>query len=482
MSAKDIVHKLWSLCDVLRDDGISYQDYVTELTYILFPKLLEEKDLDKKWLPAGYRWKDLSTKEGVDLFDYYREMLLKLGQAQTKSNLKRHPRVIEIYANASTRLKEPRHLHKLVSEIDKLDWYSADKDDLGDLYEGLLEKNAGEKKSGAGQYFTPRPLIETIIHSLQPQPGEKIQDPAAGTCGFLIYADRYIKNKTDQLASLSEQEAEFQIKEAFYGVELVAGTHRLALMNLMLHDMESNLIQGSALASTGETLDKADVILTNPPFGTAKGGGGATRTDLTFETGNKQLSFLQHIYRGLNAGGRAGVVLPDNVLFEEGVGNKIREDLMNKCNLHTILRLPTGIFYAQGVKTNVLFFTRGKTEKNNTKDVWVYDLRTNMPTFGKTSPLKPSHFEDFEKCYGKDPNGKSKRKEAERFKKFSFDEIKEKRNFNLDIRWIKDVSAGHHEDLPDPDELIVEARMELEAVLEGLNNILEELPSQEAQS
>lgn len=481
MSAKDIVQKLWSLCDILRDDGISYQDYVTELTYILFPKLLEEKNLDKKWLPHGFRWKDLSTKEGVKLFDYYRTMLFKLGQAETESKLKRHPKVIEIYANANTRLKEPRHLYKLVSQINKLDWYSADKDDLGNLYEGLLEKNAGEKKSGAGQYFTPRPLIETIIHCLQPQAGEKIQDPAAGTCGFLIYADRYIKNNTDDLATLSEQEAEFQIKDAFYGVELVADTHRLALMNLMLHDMESDLIQGSTLGSTGEALDKADVILTNPPFGTAKGGGGATRTDLTFETGNKQLSFLQHIYRGLNSGGRAGIVLPDNVLFEEGVGTKIREDLMNKCNLHTVLRLPTGIFYAQGVKTNVLFFTRGKTEKNNTKNVWVYDLRTNMPSFGKTSPLMASHFEDFEKVFGKDSHGKSRRKETERFKKFSFKEIKEERNFNLDIRWIKDDSAGHHEDLPDPDELIIEAKMELEAVLKGLDNILKELPSEETQ-
>lgn len=481
MSAKDIVQKLWNLCDVLRDDGISYQDYVTELTYILFPKMLEEKGIDDKWLPEGYRWKDLAGREGVDLFDFYREMLLKLGQAETKSKLKRHPRVIEIYANANTRLKEPRHLHKLVSEIDKLDWYSADKDDLGDLYEGLLQKNASETKSGAGQYFTPRTLIESIVHVLKPQPGEKIQDPAAGTCGFLIYADRYIKNNTDELATLSEQEAEFQIKEAFYGIELVAGTHRLALMNLMLHDLESNLIQGSALSTTGETLEKADVILTNPPFGTARGGGGSTRTDLTFETGNKQLSFLQHIYRGLNPGGRAGVVLPDNVLFEEGVGTKIREDLMNKCNLHTILRLPTGIFYAQGVKTNVLFFSRGKTEKKNTKDVWVYDLRTNMPSFGKTNPLKASHLEDFEKAYGKKSEGTSKRTESERFKKFSFDEIKDKRNFNLDLRWIKDESAGHHEDLPDPDVLIAEAKMELEAVLEGLNNILEELPSQEAQ-
>jgi type I restriction enzyme M protein len=280
---------------------------------------------------------------------------------------------------------------------------------------------------------------------------------------------------------LSETDAEFQIKDAFCGVELVADTHRLALMNLMLHDMESDLIQGSSLSDTGSDLEKADLIITNPPFGTARGGGGATRSDLTFETGNKQLSFLQHIYRGLKPGGRAGVVLPDNVLFEEGVGAKIREDLMNKCNLHTILRLPTGIFYAQGVKTNVLFFSRGKTEVKNTKNVWVYDLRTNMPSFGKTSPLNLSHFTEFEKSYGKDPLGKSKRKESERFKKFGIAEIKDKRNFNLDIRWIKDESAGLHDNLPDPEELIIEAKMELEAVLEGLNSMLDELPTDQVQ-
>lgn len=452
-NTNQVVQKLWNLCDILRDGGVDYMNFVNELTFILFPKMLEEKGLDKKWLPEGYRWKDLIEKNGVDQFDFYRQMLLELGTQ--KGKLKKHSRVLEIYTNANTSLKQPKHLSLIVSEINKIDWHSHDKDDLGDMYEGLLEKVGSEKKSGAGQYFTPRPLIESIVDLLQPQAGEEIQDPAAGTCGFLIYADKYIKKETDDLFKLKTSEQEFQKKDAFYGIELVEVTHRLALMNLMLHDMESNLVQGSALGEPGASLKPADIILSNPPFGTAKGDGGSTRSDLTYETSNKQLSFLQHIYRNLKAGGRAGVVLPDNVLFESGVGAKIRQDLMEKCNLHTILRLPTGIFYAQGVKTNVLFFTKGKKETGNTKETWVYDLRANMPSFGKTSPLKRMHFAEFEKAYGKDPNGASKRKdqgEEGRFRCFSIDDIK-KREFNLDISWLRDESVTHADELPEPSEI-----------------------------
>lgn len=473
----DIVQKLWNLCDVLRDDGITYQDYVTELTFILFPKMLEEKGIDKKWLPEGYRWKDLSSLDGVKQYNFYREMLLKLGQTSSDSKLKRHPRVVEIYANASTRIKDPKHLTQIVTEINKLDWYSQDKDDFGDLYEGLLQKNAGEKKSGAGQYFTPRPLIETIVDVLQPQAGEEIQDPAAGTCGFLIYADKYIKKATKNFETLTEAQAEFQIKEAFYGVELVADTHRLALMNLMLHDMESELAQGSSLGEAGANLKPADLIIANPPFGTAKGGGGTTRTDLLHETSNKQLSFLEHIYRNLKPGGRAGVVLPDNVLFESGVGAKIRQDLMEKCNLHTILRLPTGIFYAQGVKTNVLFFQKGKKEKGNTKEVWVYDMRANMPSFGKNTPLKNEHFADFEKAYGKNVDGSSKRKdqgEEGRFRCFDISEIK-KREYNLDISWLKDDSMTNADDLPEPGILAAEVIDSLKNATQAFEKVQNQL-------
>lgn len=474
-NTNQIVQKLWNLCDILRDGGVDYMGYVNELTFILFPKMLEEKGLDKKWLPDGYRWSDLASKNGTDQFEFYRQMLIELGSV--KSKLKKHPRVLEIYSNANTSLKQPKHLTLIVSEINKIDWYSHDKDDLGDMYEGLLEKVGSEKKSGAGQYFTPRPLIESIVDLLQPQPGEEIQDPAAGTCGFLIYADKYIKKKTKNLATLSEAQAEFQIKDAFYGVELVEVTHRLALMNLMLHDMESNLILGSALGEAGSSLKSADLIIANPPFGTAKGDGGSTRSDLTFETSNKQLSFLQHIYRSLKPGGRAGIVLPDNVLFESGTGAKIRQDLMEKCNLHTILRLPTGIFYAQGVKTNVLFFTKGKKETGNTKETWVYDLRANMPSFGKTSPLKREHFAEFEKAYGKKPDGSSKREnqgEQGRFRSFSIDEIK-KRDFNLDISWLRDDSITHADDLPEPSELASEIIESLKLAQESFEKVLENI-------
>lgn len=262
-------------------------------------------------------------------------------------------------------------------------WFSAKKDGLGDLYEGLLEKNATETKSGAGQYFTLRPLIDSIVHLIQPKAGETIQDPAAGTAGFLIAADAYIRSHTDDLYDLTDRQQTFQRNHAYMGMELVSGTRRLALMNCLLHGMEGDdqgvVHLGNTLGSAGTQLPKVDIILSNPPFGTAKGGGGPTRDNLTFSTGNKQLAFLQHIYRGLKDGGRAAVVLPDNVLFEAGVGAEIRRDLMDKCNLRTILRLPTGIFYAQGVKTNVLFFTKvSNNATGSTKNVWVYDMRANM--------------------------------------------------------------------------------------------------------
>ena len=272
---------------------------------------------------------------------------------------------------------------------------------MGDLYEGLLEKNASETKSGAGQYFTPRPLIEAIIDVMQPQVGEVIQDPAAGTAGFLIAADRYIRARTDNLYALSDEAEQFQREKAFVGMELVASTRRLALMNCMLHDIfgtgEGAVQLGNTLSPQGKTLKNADVILSNPPFGSAKGGGGPTRDDFTYKTSNKQLAFVQHFIRSLKDGGRAAVVLPDNVLFESGIGTDIRQDLMKKCRLHTILRLPTGIFYAQGVKTNVLFFekisnTPREDGEDHTDTVWVYDARTNAPKFGKRTPLTKEYF------------------------------------------------------------------------------------------
>jgi type I restriction enzyme M protein len=470
MSTQDIVQKLWNLCNVLRDDGITYHQYVTELTYLLFLKMAKETETEGQ-LPKGYRWTDLESRDGVAQLNFYRELLLYLGTHGS-------PRVQAIYVNAATSLKVPRNLKKLVDSIDELDWYSAKTEGLGDLYEGLLEKNASEKKSGAGQYFTPRPLIDSMVHLVKPQPGELVQDPAAGTAGFLIAADRYIKEATDDLFALSEKQQLFQKQRAFYGVELVHDTHRLALMNLMLHDIEGDLILDDTLSPAGARLTKADVILTNPPFGTKKGGGLPTRDDFTYPTSNKQFAFLQHIYRGLKPGGRAAVVLPDNVLFEENVGAQIRADLMDKCDLHTILRLPTGIFYAQGVKTNVLFFTRGQKDTGNTKAVWLYDMRTNSPAFGKRTPLTRMHFADFEEAFGDDPLGKAKRKdegEQGRFRKFTREAIGARRE-NLDASWLKDEGHRSADELPEPDEIAAEimaslqiAMAELEAVTLALD-------------
>jgi len=473
-STHDIVQKLWSLCHVLRDDGITYHEYVTELTFLLFLKMSKETGTEEQ-LPKGYRWADVTKKEGIELLDFYKKLLVDLGSAQSKAS----SRVQEIFANASTSFRQPRHLRTVVEAIDGLDWYAAKSEGLGDLYEGLLEKNAEEVKSGAGQYFTPRPLIDSMVALIKPQAGERVQDPAVGTGGFLINADRYVRANTDDYHDLPVAKQAFQRTQAFYGVELVPDVQRLALMNAMLHGIDGGILLGDTLGPTGSKLPKADVILTNPPFGTKKGGGGDTREDITFSTSNKQLVFLQHIYRGLVPGGRAAVVLPDNVLFEEGVGQKVRADLMDKADLHTILRLPTGIFYAQGVKTNVLFFTRGEKDKGNTKAVWFYDMRANMPRFGKRTPFTRAHFAEFEKAYGEDPHGKSKRKdqgETGRFRKFTREEIA-KRGDNLDISWLKDDSVTDHADLPEPEVLAAEIVEQLRVAMEEMAALQEELGS-----
>lgn len=488
MSNNDIVQKLWNLCDVLRDDGINYSDYVTELVLLLFIKMeyenVENAGSDlllKHKLPDYARWQKLTSLSGLNLLNHYRESLLKLSTSPD-------PLISAIYTDAQTRLREPRHLEQLIKSLDSIDWFSAKKDGLGDLYEGLLEKNAGETKSGAGQYFTPRPLIDSIIELIKPQAGETIQDPAAGTAGFLIAADAHIRSNTDDYYQLTQKQANFQRNKAYIGMELVPGTRRLALMNCLLHGMEGDdqgvVHLGNTLGSAGTQLSKVDIILSNPPFGTAKGGGGPTRDDFTFSTGNKQLAFLQHIYRGLKDGGRAAVVLPDNVLFEAGIGADIRRDLMDKCNLHTILRLPTGIFYAQGVKTNVLFFTKVSDKASaSTKKVWVYDMRANMPKFGKRTPFTRSYFTEFEAAYGDDAFGDSKRKdqgETGRFRSFTRKWIAE-RSDSLDIAWLKDDSAEDAADLPEPAVLAQEVMGELEAALAELQGILAELGEEVAE-
>ena len=436
MTTQEIVSKLWNLCNVLRDDGITYHQYVTELTYILFLKMAKETGAESQ-IPEAYRWDNLTSKSGIELKKFYKELLAHLGENCTG-------RVREIYQGASTNIDEPKNLEKIITTIDGLDWFSAREEGLGNLYEGLLEKNANEKKSGAGQYFTPRVLIDVMTKLVKPQPGERCNDPACGTFGFMISASQYVRSQTDDFFDLDADMAKFEREEAFTGCELVHDTHRLALMNAMLHDIDGKIILGDTLSSVGMSMKDYDVVLTNPPFGTKKGGERATRDDFTFPTSNKQLNFLQHIYRSLKTNGkaRAAVVLPDNVLFADGDGERIRLDLMDKCNLHTILRLPTGIFYAQGVKTNVLFFTRGKTDKHNTKEVWIYDLRNDMPSFGKTNPLKSEHFDDFVECYADGDLSKRKETYSEenpngRWRKFTIEDILARDKTSLDITWMK---------------------------------------------
>lgn len=441
MTNQEIVQRLWNECNVLRDDGITYQDYVTELTYILFLKMSKEQG-QEEGIPTQYRWDELKAKEGLELKNFYKQMLLDLGNAQKTPN----PKVNAIYKDASTSIDEPANLEKIIKDIDELDWFSAREEGLGNLYEGLLEKNANETKSGAGQYFTPRPLINMMVRMVRPEPGERLCDPAAGTFGFMVAANDYLKKQTDDYFDLSDEEQQFQRHEAFSGMELVPTTHRLALMNEYLHDIDGRLEQGDSLSAAGKWMKDFDVILTNPPFGTKKGGERATRDDLTYASSNKQLNFLEVIYNALNRKGtaRAAVVVPDNILFADGVGEQIRRDLMNKCNLHTILRLPSGIFYAQGVQTNVLFFDRGTTDQDNTQDVWIYDMRHKMRTFGKRAPLNEKDFAEFEKLYC--PDNRTERKETYdaktnpegRWRRFTKEDIEGRPNTSLDISWMTD--------------------------------------------
>ena len=470
MTTQEIVSKLWNLCNVLRDDGITYHQYVTELTYILFLKMAKETGAEKQ-IPEAYRWVKLTVKSGIELKKFYKELLNHLGENCTG-------RVREIYQGSATNIEEPKNLEKIITTIDGLDWYSAREEGLGNLYEGLLEKNANEKKSGAGQYFTPRVLIDVMTKLVDPQPGERCNDPACGTFGFMIAARNHVYEATDEFFDLDADTAEFERNEAFTGCELVHDTHRLALMNAMLHDINGQILLGDTLSNVGKSMHSFDVVLTNPPFGTKKGGERATRDDFTFPTSNKQLNFLQHIYRSLKQSGkaRAAVVLPDNVLFADGDGERIRVDLMDKCNLHTVLRLPTGIFYAQGVKTNVLFFTRGRTDKGNTKEVWFYDLRTNMPSFGKTTPLKPEHFDDFVAAYtAEDRRAVS----DERWSVFTREQIEAKGN-SLDLGLIRDDSVLDYNELPNPIESAEEAVAELEEAVDLLMSVVKELKSLQA--
>ncbi len=491
MSTKDLVSKLWNLCNLLRDDGVTYHEYITELTYLVFLKMVEETGQDEL-LPEGNTWKDLLAKNSVSRLDFYKKMLIDLGS---------HGSIITqaIYQSAKTVIRKPATLDKLVTEIDKLDWYSAKTEGLGDMYEGLLEINASEKKSGAGQYFTPRVLINAMVELMKPTLDDVIVDPTAGTGGFLISAHHYLSTHND-IGSLDEKAYDKYQHKTFYGMEFVPDTRRLAMMNLMLHDIaiddnNAGIFYGDTLSNEGKVLPKASLILANPPFGTKQGGGVPTRDDLLHYTSNKQLAFLHLMYHVmLKPGGRAAVVLPDNVLFEDKMGAKIRRDLMEKCNLHTILRLPTGIFYAAGVKTNVLFFEKPadpKQDKGNTQNVWVYDLRSNMPQFGKRTVFTKQHLQEFSEAVGGDLSTVNTRARNSFVKKhqggsdignvdtcrlrcFSREEIREKGD-SLDLAWIRDDSLEDSANLPEPTILVSEAIDELAGAMAELKAILVEL-------
>lgn len=472
--SSDLVNKLWRLCALLRKDGITYQQYVTELTCLLFLKMMAEKKLEEGRIPAGARWSDLTAAEGIKRLGLYRKILADLGDPE-----KRLDRTVQaIFANAATFIREPVNLDKLVAAIDDLRWFSEERDSFGDLYEGLLQKNAEETKRGAGQYFTPRVLIDLLVRLLKPQAGEIVQDPATGTGGFLIAANRFIRAATDDFFTLAPKRQEFQIKHALHGMENVEGVYRLLLMNLFLHGIDSwHIHLGDTLSPAGADLNAADVILTNPPFGPA--GGRPSRDDLTVTAtvSSYQLPFVEHCIRSLKPGGRAAIVVPDNVLFEDGRGRDLRRMLMDRCDLHTILRLPTGIFYAQGVKTNVLFFKKGEGGSGETRRVWVYDLRANMPTFGKTSPLTEAHFAEFERAYGDDPDGGADRTdegETGRFRCFSREDIAA-RGDDLAIAWLRDGSGDAEDSLNEPEELIAAILGHLKGALAEIEVLGEEL-------
>ncbi len=464
MNNKNIIQKIWNLCNVLRGDGISYHQYISELTYLLFLKIAEETETEHL-LPENHRWKDLVDFEGDNLLSFYREMLTYLGEHAGK------PEIKKIYAFPTTVFSHSENLKAVIDGIAEIDWHSITSDGMGDLYEGLLAKNSQDARSGAGQYFTPRALVECIIQLMQPKLGETIQDPATGSGGFLISADHFVRTNNSSQAYKKNP-------PKYEGVEIEKGTYRICLMNAFLHQLDAKIILGDALTEDAKELSLADLILANPPFGAKAGSARMKRKDIKHVTSNKQLAFLQHIYLGLESGGRAAVVLPDNVLFEDGAGKAIRQELMDKCNLHTLLRLPTGIFYSQGVKTNVLFFTEGV----KTENVWIYDMRTNMPQFGKRTPFTLDYFADFIKAYGNDPCGVSKRKDEGkqgRFRSFSR-ELIAARDDSLDISWLKDKQMDSNKNLPEPEELASTAITELTGAVEDLHNILELLASEEA--
>jgi type I restriction enzyme M protein len=495
-----IVKKLWSYCQVLRDDGLSYQDYLEQLTFLLFLKLADERERltgHDQPIPKGYRWADLANPkmEGVKLEQHYRDTLKKLGEQGGMLGL--------IFRKAQNKIQDPAKLRRLVVDlIGNEDWSAMSADVKGDAYEGLLERNAQDVKGGAGQYFTPRPLIAAIVDCIQPRPGEVVADPACGTGGFLLAAHHYVETHY-KLDTVQKKHLRY---DALRGVELVDGVARLCAMNLLLNgigpddDTRRPPVAGGEDSLRNEPSTTVDVVLTNPPFGkkssiTVVNDEGETdkesivysRPDFWTTTSNKQLNFVQHVKSMLKIHGRAAVVVPDNVLFEGGAGEKVRRKLLQECDVHTLLRLPTGIFYAQGVKANVLFFDRKPGAKEPwTKRLWIYDLRTNKEFTLKQRRMTRADLDDFVECYNPDnrnrrePTWDAKKNPEGRWRAFDYEELLARDKCSLDVFWLRDESLEDSANLPDPDVLAAEIAEDLRAALEQIESVLRDLQERAA--
>ena len=471
-----IVQRLWNYCNVLRDDGVSYGDYVEQLTYLLFLKMADEQTRPPfnkaSTIPKGFDWESLLEKDGDALESHYRRILETLGKEKGMLGV--------IFRKAQNKIQDPAKLKRLIELINDEIWIGLDIDVKGTIYEGLLEKNAEDVKSGAGQYFTPRPLIKAMVEVMRPEPGMMIYDPACGTGGFLLAAHDYI-SKTYRLDKEQKRYLKFN---TLSGKDIVDSVARLCVMNLFLHGIgseESPIEVGDSLIS--DPGSRYDMVLTNPPFGRkssvtiVSGEGKSDRESLVYErqdfwatTSNKQLNFLQHVKTLLKINGRAAIVVPDNVLFEGGAGETVRRKLLTECDVHTLLRLPTGLFYAQGVKANVLFFDRKPaSEKPWTEKLWIYDLRTNTHFTLKENSLRFEHLLDFIKCY--DLENRHSRKQTERFASYTYDELMQRDKASLDIFWLKDETLEDSDKLPPPELIAAEITENLEAALEQFGSI-----------
>ncbi len=459
MTEIDVVPKLWGFCNILRHDGMGYGDYIEQLTYLLFLKIADEVNVP---VPAGYDWKSLKKLSGSELTNHYMQILPKLATGEGMLQ--------KIFAGSQSRFRKPVNLKRLISMIDAIQWSDVDVDIKGDAYEGLLMKYAKDQK-GAGQYFTPREVIRSVVRCIKPDIRQSetytIHDPACGTGGFLIGAYEWMLKQTKMGAELSREKLERLQKHTYSGQEIVPGTRRLAFMNLYLHEIEAEIEYDDSLTEGPHTSKRYECVLTNPPFGRA-GGGRVERADFAVQTSNKQLNFVQHVLTILKPGGRAAMVVPDNVLFESGAGQEIRKILVEDCNLHTILRLPVGTFtpYSPGVKANVIFFTKGQP----TKESWIYDLRTNTKKITKSNPMAQELFKEFEQCYGPDPDVTGLRKETKRFKRFTRRKMEEN-DLNLDIVWLRDESLEDSDDLPEPEDLLVEIETLLQSAVDYVGEL-----------